>query len=96
MVVELYVGMPSTRGVPEPPRQLKGFKRIALKPGETVRAQFELGPSAFSYWNTQAHRWEVMGGTYHIMVGSSSRDIQVEGAITATAVRIPRAGAQRG
>lgn len=95
-VVELYVGMPSTPGVPEPPRQLKGFKRIELKPGETARAQFELGPSAFSYWNTQAHQWEVIGGTYHIMVGSSSRDIRLEGAITAPAVRIPRAGAQRG
>lgn len=87
-VVELYVGMPSARGIPEPPKQIKGFERIELKPGETTRARFELGPSTFSYWNTQAHRWEVMGGTYHIMVGSSSRDIRLEGAITAAAARL--------
>lgn len=84
-VAELYVGMISTRAVPEPPKQLKGFERIELKPGETARAHFELGPSAFSYWNTQEHRWEVMGGTYRIMVGSSSRDIELEGAINAAA-----------
>lgn len=81
-VVELYVGMPSTIAVPEPPKQLKAFERLELKPGQTAHAHFELGERAFSYWNTQAHGWAIMGGTYKIMAGSSSRDIRLEGKIT--------------
>jgi beta-glucosidase len=84
-VVQLYVGMPSSRAVPEPPKQLKGFERLELKPGETSHAHLELGARSFSYWDMNAHNWRVMAGTYRILIGSSSRDIRLEGKVTARA-----------
>lgn len=77
-VAELYLGFPSTSAVPEPPRQLKGFERVDLKPGQTGHVHIVLGPSAVSYWNTATHEWAVMPGTYKVMVGDSSRDIQLQ------------------
>jgi beta-glucosidase len=80
-VVELYVGIPSTHAVPEPPKQLKGFERLELNPGETGRANFELGAPSFAYWDVHTHGWMVAPGTYRIMVGSSSRETQLQGTI---------------
>ena len=74
-VAELYVGFPQTRAVPEPPKQLKGFTKLELKPGETGQARLELNARDFSYWDTKHHQWAILPGVYKIMVGSSSRDI---------------------
>jgi beta-glucosidase len=80
-VVQLYVGMPST-AVPEPPKWLKGFQKLSLAPGETGQVQLTLNERSFSYWDVNSSRWAVVPGTYEIMVGSSSRDIRVEGQIS--------------
>ncbi len=79
-VVELYLGFPSTATVPQPPKQLKGFARVVLAPGQTRRVHLEIPPHALEYWNTGAHRWEVQPGTYRVMAGASSRDIRLESA----------------
>jgi beta-glucosidase len=76
-VVQLYVGMPSNP-VPQPPKQLKGFQKVMLKPGESKHLRFSLDVQSLSYWDVQTHRWQVAPGTYKIMVGSSSRDIRLE------------------
>ncbi|MGC2421376.1 MAG: glycoside hydrolase family 3 C-terminal domain-containing protein [Candidatus Acidiferrales bacterium] len=81
-VAELYVGLPSTDDVPEPPRQLKGFDKVNLKPGETRHVRLALDARAFSYWDVKAHAWAVMPGTAKVMVGASSRDIRLDGAVT--------------
>jgi beta-glucosidase len=78
-VAELYLGFPSTAAVPEPPKQLKGFERIELKPGETGHVQMVLDGQTLSYWNTAKHDWGIMPGTYKVMVGASSRDIRLQG-----------------
>ncbi len=80
-VAELYVGFPQTRAVPEPPKQLKGFTKLELKPGETGQARLELNARDFSYWDTQHHRWAILPGVYKIMVGSSSRDMLLHGQV---------------
>jgi beta-glucosidase len=72
-VVQLYVGLPKAAG--EPPKQLKGFEKVDLKPGETKPVGFTLSPQDLSYWNTRTHGWTVPQGNYRIMVGTSSRDI---------------------
>ena len=77
-VVQVYVGFPSTSAVPQPPKQLKGFEKIALRPGQTGRIHLKLDTHAFSYWDINAHDWKIQPGTYRIMVGSSSRDIQLQ------------------
>jgi beta-glucosidase len=78
-VAELYLGFPSTSDVPQPPKQLKGFERVELTPGQTGHIQLVLDTDSISYWNTAMHDWAVMPGTYSVMVGASSRDIRLQG-----------------
>ena len=80
-VVQLYVGIPST-AVLEPPKSLKGFQKISLTPGQTGQVQLTLDERSFSYWDVNSSSWVVVPGTYEIMVGSSSRDIQMQGQIS--------------
>jgi beta-glucosidase len=77
-IAELYVGLPSTSAIPQPPKQLKGFAKVSLKPGQTSHVHLKLNASLLSYWNTETHGWEIMTGTYRVMVGSSSRDILLQ------------------
>jgi Glycosyl hydrolase family 3 C-terminal domain/Fibronectin type III-like domain/Malectin domain len=87
-VVQLYLGIPSTN-VPEPPKQLKGFQKISLQPGQTQHVTFSLNPQAFSYWNVTAHNWLVQNGTYQVMLGDSSRNILQQGSFTVTGSPAP-------
>lgn len=84
-VAQLYVGMP-LNPVAQPPKQLKGFQKITLKPGESSHAQFTLDAQSFSYWDAQSHQWRVAPGTYKIMVGSSSRDLRQEKTVEVTSM----------
>jgi hypothetical protein len=80
-VAQLYLGIPATN-VQEPPRQLKGFQKVFLQPGQTQRVTFTLSPQDLSYWDVNAHNWLVQNGTYQVMVGSSSRDIRQQTSFT--------------
>jgi beta-glucosidase len=75
-VVQLYLEMPST-DVSEPPRQLKGFRKVDLAPGESQPIVFLLDTRAMSHWDTKAQAWSASVGTYGIDVGASSRDIRL-------------------
>lgn len=72
-VVQLYVGMPA--GLHEPPKQLKGFQKVTLRPGQTTTVRFRLSTRDLSYWDANAHGWVLGRGDYTAMVGTSSRDI---------------------
>lgn len=72
-VVQLYVAFPKTAG--EPPRQLKGFEKVSLQPGERKIVHISLGPEAFRYWDEKTHAWTLAPGAYQVMAGRSSRDI---------------------
>jgi beta-glucosidase len=84
-VVEVYVGFPSTPAVPQPPKQLKGFDKVALEPGQTRHVHLDINTQSLAYWDTNTHDWKIMPGTYHVMVGSSSRDIQLQDSFTVSA-----------
>jgi beta-glucosidase len=71
-VPELYVSLPSLRGVPEPPWQLKGFRKVELAPGRSERVTMLLDPSSFSYWSAARNNWEIARGCDVVAVGSSS------------------------
>ncbi|MBQ4609030.1 MAG: glycoside hydrolase family 3 C-terminal domain-containing protein [Clostridia bacterium] len=73
-VVQLYVGDREST-VFRPVRELKGFEKIFLEPGETKTVTFTLGKRAFAYWNVQLHDWHVESGEFTIEIGRSSRDI---------------------
>ena len=79
-VVQLYLGSPAA--AQEPPKQLKGFEKIMLKPGEGRIVTMKLDRNSLAAWDTESHAWRVYPGTYSIMVGSSSRDIRLKGAFT--------------
>lgn len=75
-VVQLYLGFPKTAG--EPPLQLKGFQKTKqLQPGESQTITLKLAERDLSIWDTEAHDWAKVPGTFEVMLGSSSRDIRL-------------------
>jgi beta-glucosidase len=76
-VVQLYVAPPAG-GIFRPEKELKGFARVALEPGEAVRVEFLLDERSFAVWSGA---WKVPGGTYGIWLASSSSDIRLKGEI---------------
>ena len=75
-VVQFYVGQP-TATVERPLRELKGFSKVFLKPGESRRVEIVLDRRAFAFWDTNSHGWKVEPGKFVIEAGSSSRDIRL-------------------
>lgn len=80
-VVQLYVQYPGSK-VSRPIKELKGFRRINLKAGESKIVKFSLYSSALGYWNTARHSWVTERGPVNILIGSSSADIRLQGKIT--------------
>ncbi|MEH6956591.1 glycoside hydrolase family 3 C-terminal domain-containing protein [Neobacillus drentensis] len=73
-VVQLYVrDVESTISRPE--KELKGFEKVSLQPGEEKTVTFELGKRAFAYYNVKLKEWHVETGTFDLLVGTSSRNI---------------------
>ena len=75
-IVEIYV-RPENAVKDRPVRELKGFAKIALAPGETGTATVELDERSFSYWETTIHDWYMEPGKYAIEAAASSRDIRL-------------------
>ncbi len=75
-VVQLYVSECSPK-VSRPCRELKGFEKVALEPGEEKTVDFELNKRSFAWYNVEHHGWHVDSGAFDIQVGSSSRDIRL-------------------
>ena len=61
--------------VPRPPKELKGFSKVSLQPGETQRVTVELDQRSFAYYDVNSRDWEVTPGTFEVLVGRSSKDI---------------------
>ena len=73
-VVQLYVSDVVSTPI-RPVRELKGFEKVELRPGETKQVTFSLDKRSFAYWNQQIHDWHVETGLFNIEIGQSSRDI---------------------
>lgn len=70
-VVQLYIHQQAGRAS-RPVRELKGFQRVTLKPGETRTVSFTLDEGSVQYWNAAERGWVIDPGTFDIWVGSSS------------------------
>ncbi len=79
-VVQLYVRDVES-SVIRPVKELKGFEKIELAPGESKVIVFTLDKRAFSFYNEKTHDWFVESGDFEIMIGSSSRDIKLSSSI---------------
>ncbi len=80
-VPELYLGLPSSRSVPEPPKELKAFDELSIAPGRMRTVNFRLTRRAFSHWDSSLGRWRVSGGCYRISAGTSSSDLPLHATI---------------
>jgi beta-glucosidase len=80
-VVQLYVhDVKST--LPRPEKELKGFGRVMLQPGESRTLSFTLEPSALAFFDPGKGDWTTEAGAFKVLVGASSRDIRLEGAFS--------------
>jgi beta-glucosidase len=69
-------------GLPRPVKELKGFRKVALKPGEKQTVSVPLDRSAFAFYDPEKSGWVAEKGDFTILVGSSSRDIRLKGQFT--------------
>ena len=74
-VVQVYVRSPESL-VRRPDRELVGFAKVVLDPGERQTLQIPLGAAAFRYWDVDTHAWRSDPGRYEVLVGASCRDIR--------------------
>jgi beta-glucosidase len=81
-VAQAYIGRLPTRDVPTPPRQLAGFARVQLAPGERQDVTITIPRRSLSYWDTGAQHWVTPAGRVPVYVGGSSEDVQLAGTIT--------------
>jgi beta-glucosidase len=77
-IAQLYVG-DSHASVPRPPKELKGFAKVHLRPGESKQVTLTLDRRAFSFFDVNKHDWHAEPGDFSILVGSSSADIRLRG-----------------
>ena len=69
-------------GLVRPPKELKGFKKVALEPGESRLVELELDQRALSYYDPYRQQWVAEPGEFEALVGSSSRDIRQKASFT--------------
>ena len=82
-VVQLYVGMPESRTL-RPDKELKGFEKVELEPGEEKTVSFTLSKRAFAYYRTDIQDWYVESGAYTIMAAKSSCEIACTASVQIT------------
>jgi beta-glucosidase len=85
-VAQLYVAAVDA-APPRPVRELRGFAKVALEPGESTRVSFVLADRDLSQWSTRAHGWVLEPGSFEIAVGASSRDLRLAATVV---VDVPR------
>ncbi|HEV3207193.1 MAG TPA: glycoside hydrolase family 3 C-terminal domain-containing protein [Terriglobales bacterium] len=79
-VAEVYVGDRHS-SVPRPLKELKGFAKVSLSPGETKQVTVNLDRRAFSYYDVKKHDWVVEPGDFDVYVGRSSAQIELTGKV---------------
>ncbi len=80
-VAQVYVHKPDSK-VERAPRELKGFKRVELKAGESKQVTVKIPRMEFAYYDADAKKWTVEPGSYEILVGNSSRDLPLHTTVS--------------
>jgi beta-glucosidase len=94
-VPQLYLGMPTFHGVPQPPAQLKGSVKVVLRAGQSARLRFRVDRRALSYWDTGTGGWRVARGCYRVMVAGSSSELPLRAALGEGGASCPGPGRSR-
>jgi len=76
-VVQIYIADPIS-SLPRPPKELKGFAKVELEPGEQMSLTFKLDQRALSFYHPEKKTWVSEPGSFEVLAGSSSRDIRLK------------------
>lgn len=80
-VVQLYVHS-AHAPVARPEKELKGFAKVELAPGESREVTLTLTPQDFAYWDVATHNWSVAPGAYTLLIGDASDKISAKTTVT--------------
>jgi len=80
-VAQVYVSDKQTK-VPRPVKELKGFVKVSLRPGETKKVSIILDQRALSYYDVNTRQWRAEPGVFDVLVGRSSEQIELRGKLT--------------
>jgi beta-glucosidase len=83
-VVQLYVH-DAFASVPRPRKELRGFARVHLEPGQSQLVSFPLAAKDLAFWDVKTHGWRVEEGLFDVAVASSSADFRLQGSLTVSA-----------
>ncbi len=89
-ICELYVE-PTYPSVSRPVKELKGFRKIHLEPGEEKTVSMTLNKRSFAFYDVESHDWQVDTTVYKILVGSSSRDLPLIASVKVNSLRSGKA-----
>lgn len=82
-VVQVYVADVAA-SLPRPPKELKAFAKVDLKPGQSQEIVFTLDERALSFYDPHRRAWVAEPGEFEVLVGTSARDIRLKGSFTLT------------
>lgn len=81
-VPQVYAELPDPSStVTQPPRILRQFTKLTLDPGASTDVSLKLDARAFQFWDVRRNDWNTAAGSYRVAVGSSSRDIRLQGGV---------------
>jgi beta-glucosidase len=86
-VAQVYVQDPQS-SLPRPEKELRGFRKISLKPGETQTVSIPLNADAFSYYDPQKSAWVAEAGVFDVHIGGSSRDLKLQASFDLPKTRV--------
>ena len=87
-IAQVYLSAVNS-GIFRPARELKGFAKVFLEPGESRTVTIPLDDKAFRYFNVKTSAWEVEGGEYSVQVGASVQDIRLTASLTVEGTGAP-------
>lgn len=79
-VVQMYVSMKESK-IFRAIRELKGFTKVYLKPGESIEVELPFDDKSFRFFNVKTKQWEIEGGTYYIQIAKNAHEVVLEESI---------------
>jgi beta-glucosidase len=80
-VAQLYIA-PQKPSVPRPAKELKGYSKVSLKPGEAKTVRIRVNPQEFAFWDVTSHDWKAEAGEYKLLIGGASNATPLEAKVT--------------
>ena len=81
-VVQIYIGPTSQEEIDRPAKELRGFAKVSLEPGESKTVEIPIDDHAYSFFDVDIHAFRQLPGTYNIFAGTSSEDLPLSTQIT--------------